>query len=525
LNRSSWGRFPARTALVGAGTALLLVLPTLPAFAEGEPAAPTTVTASIGDRFVGLTWSGGTGDGAIVRDISGVAGTITPTSGRGVATDSPTTAHDAAFTNTAPSTYAVWTTNTGVISASYVAKDVAVAPLVPTTLTFAVSHSSATYGTVITVTGALTRPGGLAVPNQAIGLYGRDGGTSSPVLIRTLRTASDGTVRTTLRPQHTLTMGLRFAGDAFSGASSSSLVASRVVPLVSASLSPAAVRRTQTTTLTGHLLPAYAGARVIIQQKVGSAWRSLGATRTSSTAVFRYVLAAPTVGTFTYRAALPATAGWSASASRPLALRVDARDLVRGLTGDDVLALQKRLAALHYGVGAQNGTFGPDLYHAVVTFQKVERLPRTGVFSSLERNRLVHPTAWKLYFAHPSGYAAEVDVTRQVLVLSKDGVIVRIADVSTGGEYTYSYKGVSSVAHTPRGQYRVISKIDGIRISNLGYLYRPSYFASGGFAVHGEGYDVPSRPASHGCVRVTNLNADFLFPLLAKGTPVTVFDE
>ena len=121
--------------------------------------------------------------------------------------------------------------------------------------------------------------------------------------------------------------------------------------------------------------------------------------------------------------------------------------------------------------------------------------------------------------------AAEVDVSRQVLVLSKDGVIVRIADVSTGGEYSYSYKGVSSVAHTPRGQYRVMSKIDGIRISNLGYLYRPSYFASGGFAVHGEGFDVPSHPASHGCVRVTNLNADYLFPRLAKGTPVTVFDE
>jgi lipoprotein-anchoring transpeptidase ErfK/SrfK len=63
-----------------------------------------------------------------------------------------------------------------------------------------------------------------------------------------------------------------------------------------------------------------------------------------------------------------------------------------------------------------------------------------------------------------------------------------------------------------------------VQISKLGYLYRPSYF-TGGFALHGEGYDVPTHPASHGCVRMTDANTDLLYSKLTVGTPVHVFDE
>ena len=71
---------------------------------------------------------------------------------------------------------------------------------------------------------------------------------------------------------------------------------------------------------------------------------------------------------------------------------------------------------------------------------------------------------------------------------------------------------------------RIQRKIDGVRTSKLGYLYRPSYF-TGGFALHGEAYDVPVYPASHGCVRMTNYNTDLLYKQLAVGTPVHVFDS
>ena len=78
-------------------------------------------------------------------------------------------------------------------------------------------------------------------------------------------------------------------------------------------------------------------------------------------------------------------------------------------------------------------------------------------------------------------------------------------------------------AHTPRGTFSIYRKIDGIRVSKLGELYRPSYFYKG-WAIHGNG-SVPTYPASHGCVRITNHAADLLFSTLAVGTKVVVYDE
>src|SRR5690606_35305288 len=46
------------------------------------------------------------------------------------------------------------------------------------------------------------------------------------------------------------------------------------------------------------------------------------------------------------------------------------------------------------------------------------------------------------------------------------------------------------------------SQSDGTQPGELGPLYRPKYFHEDGIAVHGYG-SVPSRPASHGCVRVS----------------------
>jgi N-acetylmuramoyl-L-alanine amidase len=195
---------------------------------------------------------------------------------------------------------------------------------------------------------------------------------------------------------------------------------------------------------------------------------------------------------------------------------------VRGNTGEDVAALQRVLTTLHYVPGPVNGTFGYDTQHAVMTFQKLEGLPITGMWTKAERTRSGRATAWHLRYPG-SGRAVEIDITRQILVLSEKGVVTLVVDVSTGTEQPYTYKGVSDIAHTPRGRYSIYYKIDGIRVSKLGELYRPNYFYKG-WAIHGSA-SVPNYPASHGCVRITNPNADRLFPLLVKGTTVTLYDE
>ena len=52
-------------------------------------------------------------------------------------------------------------------------------------------------------------------------------------------------------------------------------------------------------------------------------------------------------------------------------------------------------------------------------------------------------------------------------------------------------------------------------------MYRPLYF-KGGFAVHGSS-NVPGYPASHGCVRTTNPDQDFVFDTLPNGAQVEIY--
>ena len=68
----------------------------------------------------------------------------------------------------------------------------------------------------------------------------------------------------------------------------------------------------------------------------------------------------------------------------------------------------------------------------------------------------------------------------------------------------------------------VYDTYDGTVKAPLGTLYRPLYF-EGGYAIHGSPY-VPSYPDSHGCVRLSNVDMDWLFDLVGKGMPVSVFD-
>ncbi|MCU1595982.1 MAG: hypothetical protein JWO12_3374, partial [Frankiales bacterium] len=417
--------------------------------------------------------------------------------------------------------YAIWSTSAGTPSSSPLLADVAAVPLAPTALTLQASHTQLPYGVPVTLAGVVTRAG-LATPSQPVDLYGVDGGTSTAVLLRHLTSDADGKVRTTLRPYRTLALTLRFAGDAFSNPSTSQAVTVQVLPRIGAALSPATIKRGETSVLSGRVAPVYKSARVLLQLFSNHAWRNQQETRTSDTGGYSFSLS-PRTGAYAYRALLSGTAAWVAAGSPVANLTVTARDLALGAKGDDVLALQRALAKLHYDSGAQDGVFGQNLKHAVIAFQKLEGLSRTGTWTKAERTRLGRPTSYKVRYP-ASGYAVEVSITRQIVVLTKGGVVQRVIDTSTGGEYTYTDQGVSYVAHTPRGSFRIQHKIDGVRTSRLGYLYRPSYFFQG-YAVHGEAYDVPTHPASHGCVRVTNYNADILFPLLTVGVPVHIFDE
>lgn len=123
----------------------------------------------------------------------------------------------------------------------------------------------------------------------------------------------------------------------------------------------------------------------------------------------------------------------------------------------------------------------------------------------------------------PSGPTSiEVDISSQRLLLYKNGALLRSIHVSTGSNRHYCAKGSCGNAHTPRGRFRIYTRIGGWRTSRLGRLYNPLYF-TGGFAIHGAG-SVPNYPASHGCVRVTISTANWLPGVVPNGTSVWVHD-
>jgi peptidoglycan hydrolase-like protein with peptidoglycan-binding domain len=191
-----------------------------------------------------------------------------------------------------------------------------------------------------------------------------------------------------------------------------------------------------------------------------------------------------------------------------------------GSEGRAVEALQRRLAELGYQVHEVDGQFGSETQHAVVAFQKVNRLGRDGIVGpvtrkALERPRVPSPRSRR------AGFHVEADLTLQVVYLVKDGKIQEILDASSASGQTYTVDGDVRVAVTPLGDFQIQRKIDAWRKSDLGLLYRPAYF-TGGYALHGS-YSVPAFPASHGCIRITIAAMDRLFNRLPVGTPMLVY--
>ena len=191
-----------------------------------------------------------------------------------------------------------------------------------------------------------------------------------------------------------------------------------------------------------------------------------------------------------------------------------------GSKGPEVLALEERLASMHYDTGKIDGTYDSMTAFAVMAFQKVEGLSRTGRATQDVVDKLA--VASKPAAMMPAGGAnrVEVDLKRQVLFLYKDGALHRTLPVSTGNNKRYCVDGQCATAVTPGGSFRVTRKINGLRVSRLGSLYNPLYF-NGGIAIHGAP-SVPGYPASHGCVRIPMAVSKWFHDTVPTGTPVYV---
>ena len=235
-------------------------------------------------------------------------------------------------------------------------------------------------------------------------------------------------------------------------------------------------------------------------------WRAerLFATRSGSGRV-RIRLATGRATTYRISVGLAPARGY-ARASRSLHQTVFLPDLRVGSRGPSVLGLEQRLHELHYALGSVDGYFGIDTADAVVAFQKLHGLPRTGAtdlrfWRALDVATIPTPR-------HPERpLHVEVSKELQVLFVVRDGQVALIVPVSTG-----------ATGNTPLGTWHVYSRVPGY---NAEQMYYSSFF-TGAFAIHGY-HSVPAYPASHGCVRIPIWVAKRVYSLIDYGTTVYIY--
>jgi N-acetylmuramoyl-L-alanine amidase len=189
---------------------------------------------------------------------------------------------------------------------------------------------------------------------------------------------------------------------------------------------------------------------------------------------------------------------------RRIRLRLAYPNLRIGSHGPAVLALKERLAELRFALPSVDSGFGRATYEAVLAFQKVHGLPRTGRVGPSLWRRL-----WRMSIPRPRvrrGDYIEVDKSRQLLMEVRDGKVTNVVHVSTG-----------ATGNTPVGTWRVYREVFGWDW----VLYHPMYFLRG-FAIHGYP-SVPTWPASHGCVRVPLWIASALRERWGRGSVIRVY--
>jgi peptidoglycan hydrolase-like protein with peptidoglycan-binding domain len=397
-----------------------------------------------------------------------------------------------------------------------------------TKLALVVSKSSVTYPGKDGVTATLTSSSH-AVKEAAVVLEHQTRGSSTWHHVSgaaTEHTSHSGSVHWTVVPHVRGTYRAVFAGTKAYAASASNGRSVGVRPQLSLSL-PASSTALLKIAAKGKLTPHLSGV-VKLEQRIDHHWHVVARPRVHHGS-FKASVATSSPGTEKFRVVRATDTRHLSGVSQAASTHVVAPTLRLGSSGAVVAALEKRLHKLHYDTGHLGSSYGWDAEHAVTAFEKVQGLSKDGVAGSGVFKALADPKRVHLKHKVSSGIAVEVNLEKQVLLISKNGKLWRILDTSTAGGYLFTGSdGQTERAVTPRGHFHVVYKVNALVHARLGTLYRPSFFNYDGYAIHGEGNgdtgsNVPPYPNSHGCVRITDDAADRYYNLLAVGTSVWIY--
>jgi lipoprotein-anchoring transpeptidase ErfK/SrfK len=145
-----------------------------------------------------------------------------------------------------------------------------------------------------------------------------------------------------------------------------------------------------------------------------------------------------------------------------------------------------------------------DTRDAVVAFQKLRGLPRTGSVDARFWRVLSTATAPRARYL---GDHIEVSKPLQVLYVVRGGRVILVSHVSTG-----------ATGNTPLGRWHVYSKVPGWLPDGM---FDSSFFLRG-FAIHGYP-TVPFYPGSHGCVRVPVWLAPRIYGYDPPGSTIYIY--
>jgi L,D-transpeptidase catalytic domain len=172
-----------------------------------------------------------------------------------------------------------------------------------------------------------------------------------------------------------------------------------------------------------------------------------------------------------------------------------------------VALLQQRLAAIGYAT-PQNGVYDAATGRAVLTFRKVNRMPRIATLTPFIVDRLMRGVGgFKVRFPG-HGRHVEAHLGQQVLALIEDGRVVRAYHTSSGKPST----------PTILGSFRFYMREPGTNSHGMVYS---SYFIRG-YAIHGY-HEVPTFNASHGCLRVPIPDAYAIYSWVHLGDQIDVY--
>ncbi len=219
-------------------------------------------------------------------------------------------------------------------------------------------------------------------------------------------------------------------------------------------------------------------------------------------------------------------------------------------TSSQIAEAQRILTKFAIPTGPVDGIWGAQTAQGMCTFRQIAGLPvsRGGITSS-DLATLRNYNSWYAGLGSIPAPARNgrstyllANETCQTMVYVKGGAYVKVFRISTGragyptpnGSFWLgaTFPGWSCSTIFPESCYihsagaNAWYTTKGVAYSKYGNMYNKRSF-SGSFMLHGSGY-VPTYPASHGCIRVSVANSDWLYRNIsnAAGTvPLSVIGQ